>query len=62
MKDMNFVKTTDPEMAEKLRQMGLQELAKEGSKFVFINDPKNIHFSSNKHEMKNVLFTNMITV
>lgn len=40
-KQSYFVKTTDPETAEALREAGFPELEKEGNRFVFLNQPKN---------------------
>ena len=45
--EKHFVKTTDPDMAEYLRKAGFVELAKEGSRWVFINEVnKMIGFSA----------------
>lgn len=44
MKDY-FVKTTDAETAQMLREAGLVELEKDGSHWVFINDPSKLNFS-----------------
>ena len=38
--EKHFVKTNDPETAAILREAGFPELAKEGSKWVFVNQPK----------------------
>ena len=45
MKKHNFVKTSDEYTASLLREAGLPELAKEGDKWVFLNDPDKINFS-----------------
>lgn len=45
MKKDYFVKTTDPETAQMLRDAGLVELEKDGQRFVFINDPSKMNFS-----------------
>lgn len=36
--EKHFVKTTDPDTAEYLRKAGFVELAKEGSRWVFVNE------------------------
>lgn len=54
---MNFVKTQDAEIAKILRNSGLQELPKEGSFFVFVNNEKQ-NFSENK----NIVYTNNLVV
>lgn len=53
-----FIHTSDEETAEKLRQLGYEELPKEGSQWVFINNA-NLSFSS-EDDMK-VNFTNKLT-
>lgn len=53
-----FIHTSDEETAEKLRQLGYEELPKEGSQWVFINN-SNLSFSS-EDDMK-VNFTNKLT-
>lgn len=57
MNNKTFVKTRDEKTAEKLRSY-LNELPKEGSFFVFINDTTVMHFD----EMDNVIFTNKINL
>ncbi len=37
-KQKYFVKTKDPDVAKQLRDAGFIELAKEGNRFVFINE------------------------
>ena len=37
-KQKHFVKTKDPDVAKQLRDAGFIELAKEGNRFVFINE------------------------
>ena len=37
-KQKHFVKTKDPDVAKQLREAGFIELAKEGNRFVFINE------------------------
>lgn len=46
MKIKKFIKTDDEATAKVLREAGLTELAKEGAKWVFINEPNKIQFSS----------------
>lgn len=53
----NFVKTSNSEMAEKLRQSRFTELPKEGNFFVFINDGKMLF-----EENKETIYTNKICV
>lgn len=54
---MNFIKTQDEETALKLKALGFQELKKEGSFFVFINNGKQ-NFANNK----NIVYTNKLNV
>ena len=37
-REKHFVKTKDPDVAAQLREFGFIELAKEGERFVFINE------------------------
>lgn len=46
MKNANFINTTDIETADLLRELGFKELPKSGDRFVFINEPNKIQFSS----------------
>lgn len=55
--DKKFIYTSDEETAEKLRELGFQELPKEGGRWMFINDNK-ITFSSDG--MKDVQTTNIL--
>lgn len=57
---MNFIKTQDTDTANLLRANGFTELAKEGSLFVFINQPGKMNFSES--DMKKLIFTNKICV
>lgn len=60
MNEKYFIKTSDKEMAEYLRQNGYQELQMEGSKWVFLNKSnENINFAYDK---KKVNFTNMLCI
>ena len=60
MDDKYFIKTSDKEMAEYLRQHGYQELQMEGSKWVFLNiSDENINFSGYKG---NLHFSNMLCI
>lgn len=43
-----FIKTSDEETANLLRASGLMELAKEGDKWVFVNEINKIQFSKDK--------------
>ena len=42
----HFINTTDIETADLLRKLGFKELPKSGDRFVFINEPNKIQFSS----------------
>lgn len=53
-----FIHTSDEETAEKLRQLGYEELPKEGSQWVFINNT-NLTFSADDGMKLN--FTDKIT-
>lgn len=46
--DKKFIKTSDEETANLLRASGLMELAKEGDKWVFVNEINKIQFSKDK--------------
>lgn len=56
--DKCFIKTSDAETAEKLRNAGYKELTKDGRFFVFYNDPK-IGMS---FDNKNMVFSSMLNV
>lgn len=58
MKNANFINTTDIETADLLRKLGFKELPKSGNRFVFINEPNKIQFSS---EYLKLNFTNTLT-
>lgn len=53
-----FVKTSDEQTANLLRDAGLHELAKEGNKWVFVNEQSKITFSL---EDKKLSFTDILT-
>lgn len=54
----HFIKTSDEEVAEKLRSFGYQELSKQGKFFYFINSPsKKKEFDKNK-----VIYTNTLCI
>lgn len=56
MDKKNFIKTTDPDVAEQLRTCGYPELPKEGSFFVFVNTGKNtFNFDAKKVRYTDVL-------
>lgn len=46
--DKKFIKTSDEETANLLRASGLMELAKEGDKWVFVNEINKKNFSKDK--------------
>lgn len=52
----NFIRTSDKETCDKLRDEGFTFLSKDGDTFVFLNDRK-LTFDS-----KNVHYTNMLNV
>ena len=56
---MNFIKTSDAELATTLRLQGFKELKKQGKFFVFINNGK-MTFSSEQE--KKVIYTNKMEV
>ena len=53
-----FIHTSDEETAEKLRELGYEELPKEGSQWVFINNAS-LTFSSD--DSMKVNFTDKLT-
>ena len=53
----NFIKTSDEKTAAILRESGLLELAKEGDKWVFVNNNENVNFSA---DIKDVMITNIL--
>lgn len=53
----NFVKTSNKETAEKLRQLNFTELPKQGNFFVFINNGKMLF-----EEEKEIIYTNKICI
>ena len=54
----HFIKTDDEQTAKLLREAGFPELAKEGSKWVFVNQGNKIEFSSDDKKMTH---TNILT-
>ena len=54
----NFIQTTDAETVATLRSLGFKELPKSGDRFVFINEPNKIQFSSDNMKMN---FTDVLT-
>lgn len=54
---MNFVKTKNPDTAQMLRDLGFQEMNKEGNFFVFINNGK-LNFAENK----NIVYTDKMSI
>lgn len=56
--DKCFIKTSDAETADKLRNAGYKELARDGRFFVFYNDPK-IGMS---FDNKKMVFSSMLNV
>ena len=54
--EKNFVKTSDEETAKKLREAGFVELAKEGTRWVFVNKGQ---FDFSQSDMK-VTFDNKL--
>lgn len=62
LKENYFVKTSDPDTATYLREAGFPELAKEGTRWVFVNclnELQNFDFSNNK--LNDIQFNNKLT-
>ena len=55
---MNFIKTSDEKLAEKLRSFGYKELKTQGKFFVFVNNSAKYTFSA--EDKKKVVFTNSL--
>lgn len=53
-----FINTTDEYTAEILRSLGFKELPKSGNRFVFVNEPNKMQFSSSDMKMN---FTDILT-
>ena len=53
-----FINTTDEHTAEILRSLGFKELPKSGNRFVFVNEPNKMQFSSSDMKMN---FTDILT-
>lgn len=53
-----FINTVDPDTADILRKYGFKELPKSGNKYVFINEPNKIQFSSQDMQMS---YTDVLT-
>ena len=51
-----FIATTDVETAQKLRELGYQELAKEGNRWMFLNDGVAVF-----DRLEKINFTNKLT-
>ena len=58
MNNKHFIKTSDKHTAEYLRNAGFPELAKEGDRWVFVNDPSKMDFAAD--DMK-VSYTDVLT-
>ena len=56
---MNFIKTSDEELAKNLRLCDYKELKKQGKFFVFVNNGKMTFSETDK---KKVVFTNKMEV
>lgn len=54
----HFINTNDKDTADLLRSLGFKELPKSGDRWVFINEPNKITFSSNDLKMN---FTDKLT-
>ena len=54
----HFISTTDKQTADMLRNCGYQELPKQGSHWVFINQSKEIVFASDDAKM---VYTDILT-
>lgn len=57
---MHFIKTSDQNTAEILRNAGLKELEKEDGKWVFVNEPDKLNYSLK--DMKDYHKTNILCV
>ena len=57
-REKHFVKTSDPDVAKQLREAGFVELAKEGDRFVFLNEI--VKFDRMNFEKKKVDFDSML--
>ena len=57
---MNFIKTSDEKLAEKLRSFGYKELKSQGKFFVFVNNSAKYTFSAD--EEKKIIRTNKMEV
>lgn len=55
----NFIKTSDKELAERLRRTGYKELKSQGKFFVFVNSDKLVFSAEDK---KKVILTNKMEV
>lgn len=56
---MNFIKTSDPELAKELKLYGYTELKNQGKFFVFINNGV-AHFT--EEQKKKIAYTNKMEV
>lgn len=56
---LNFIKTSDPSMAKKLRENNFTAVSQEGKIFVFLNDGKEI-FS--EEEKKKIAYSNILCI
>ena len=56
--DKNFIKTSDENTANLLREAGFKELAMEGNRYVFVNETDKIIFSI--EDMENIQKTNIL--
>ena len=55
---MNFIKVTDKETAEKLKELGYQLVQSDGSGYTFINDAT----KPQTFDEKKVAYTNILTI
>ncbi len=55
---MKFIKTSDENTANLLREAGFQEITMEGNRWVFINEPDKLNFSAD--ETKNMEQSNIL--
>lgn len=56
MNKANFIKTDSEETAQKLRNKGFNELKKQGSYYVFVNEPDKIV----DFDKSDVIYTNIL--
>jgi len=62
MANSNFIRTSDKETAEKLRECGLYEIPNTGTKyFTFVNNPI-MNFDNKDIELEKIKYTNNLCI